>query len=147
MLLLLIIIIVFKKLIVLFNTDTKQCCTKIGALLKQKNYSLDGSGGLQQPSTIFYSICCLQIAHFKENFSKNYFIKNIKKSFVQNVIKLTNKTFPDWFQISHECYSHRVELLKFVLLVLIRKNCKWILAESTNKKKDRKFAKKLKKIT
>lgn len=70
---------------------------------------------------------------FKEFFEKNLNFKNIKHNLTIMCIELTNQYFPDWFLETHECYKHRLKILDMFLLILLRKNCKWLSQEISDK--------------
>lgn len=63
------------------------------------------------------------------------------------IIELTQKEYPLWFDITNECYEHRIQILEFLLKVLTFKHGKWLLEEFIQEKSDYKHLRKLKKIT
>lgn len=128
-------------------TKAKQHCTAVDELITKKSYKPDKIGGLKLPSTTFYDICCLQICFFKSTFDKLYHTKNLKAAYVKKLMALTTLNYPDWFDEQNKCFEHRVQILNFLVLVLIRKNCKWLLEDISKSKSDVKYANKLKKIT
>ncbi|XP_037934801.1 uncharacterized protein LOC119669097 [Teleopsis dalmanni] len=49
------------------------------------------------------------------------YILGLKKKIIEESIANNNKKFPDWFEKTNKCYEHRVEILNFLILILIRK--------------------------
>lgn len=88
---------------------------------------------LQSPSDLFFEISTLQILIYAEFFAKKLYIKNIKNEIVNKCIETTQSKYPDWFDMSNPCYEHRLKVLDFLVLVLLRKNCLWIIKAQTDK--------------
>lgn len=126
-------------------SGSKEFCAERDAFIRNKNYRKDGVGGLQQPSPQFFEVCCFQVQYFKSHFKKAFFIKKLKQYFTKKIIAETNAKYPEWFAKEGQCYEHRVSILDFLLLVLIRKNSKWLLEEKMICKRDTKNRKKIKK--
>lgn len=55
-------------------------------------------------------------------------------------IKLVDNSFPEWYN-NGDHVTHKINALEFMMLVLIRKNCKWTVD------KQKKFPDKLKTLT
>lgn len=113
--------------------------------IKQKNYE-NTIVGLKTPSDVFFDVCTVQINYFSRNFKNCIHIRNIKSTFKSNLIDETNKHFQFWFDTSSECYDHRLQILDFLILVLIRKNCYWHLQKLNKTKTDEKATNKLRKL-
>lgn len=129
----------------LTKAKTQSCRTDL--FINLKNYNAEKEGGLRLPSDIFYDVCCLQVNHFKNIFKTTFFINNFKTKLKNEIIELTKKVYPMWFDVSNDCYQHRILLLEFLLTVLTFKHGKWLLEEINQEKTDEKFRRKLKKIT
>lgn len=99
--------------------------------LFNKSYNVASMGGLKYPSETFYEINKLQIVYFKNTFKDVFHQKDIRSIYTEECINVSYEISPDWFDKNGPCYNHRVDALKYMLLVLIRKNCKW---QALNKK-------------
>lgn len=47
-------------------------------------------------------------------------------------IDLTNQYFSSWFEATQPCYNYRIKILDLFLIILIRKNCKWLSAKQSS---------------
>lgn len=81
---------------------------------------------LIKPSKHFNELCQSHIEIFTSIFKKSPHNKNIKQYIKDKCIEHTHLLDPDWFDSTNSCYSHRVQVLDFMILVLLRKNCKWM---------------------
>lgn len=87
----------------------------------------------------FFSLSELFVSTFDAYFQSNCHSKQLKKQLFDQCVANTknNKKFENWFDIDHPCFSHRKEILDFFLLVLIRKNCIWLLEKLKTEKKQK----------
>lgn len=91
-------------------------------LIFYKSYNYQKQGVLNCPTEMCYGICQEQIIIFERIF-KNYFHeKHILKVIQEKCIIATNISHPNWY---NQCAEHKIKILKFMLLVLIRKHCQW----------------------
>lgn len=108
-------------------------------LIHYKNYSKENGdfGGLLPPTDVFFEICELHVTIFDQFFQSNAHVKNLKQKLVEMCINETEKNnkFEFWFDKNNNCHAHRVAILDFLLLVLIRKSCTWLLEKLNSKKK------------
>lgn len=100
-------------------------------LLYEKNYE-NAKIGLKLPTNDFYDICDLQINYFEKTFKDLIAITNIKQFYIEKLVEITNISYPDWYSEKDKCKSHKLEILGYLILILIRKNCKWSLDEKNN---------------
>lgn len=81
-------------------------------------------GKLFPPSNNFFEICKLQTNVFENIYSNSPEIINIKSQIVSMCIKETELFCSEWFE-DPICGEHRLKVLSFMILVLLRKNCIW----------------------
>lgn len=64
---------------------------------------------------------------------------------IELCIEETNKVeeLKDWFSANDDCYSHRVFLLDFLILILLRKHCIWWTEKIIEKEKRQRYKNKL----
>lgn len=97
-------------------------------LILNKNYNLSSDfGQLVQPLDDFFNICKLHIEIFTFHFKKNPEMTKIAETIENFCIDATtsNQEHRLWFAES-PCLSHRKRILRFMLQVLLFKNCKWL---------------------
>lgn len=107
---------------------------EINFLLNEKQNSSRSQKIYNVPTSEFFKVCWHQILFFKENFKNKIHIIKLKEYFKTMCIAITNKRFPNWFLQSDPCCDHRLKTLDFLLLILIRKHCKWIKDTQKNYK-------------
>lgn len=95
-------------------------------LIQLKQYTcnnISDTSGLISPSEIFYCASLKQINIFTRIFNEKPHITAIRKFMLDTCINLQN----EWFCPLDACFNHRINILHFMLLVLLRKNCKWVM--------------------
>lgn len=95
--------------------------------IMNKTYDSITGPGLKFPSDIYFEISRKQILYFKNTFLKLFCIPNIIKTYMIEMIEIANIDNPIWYDEQNKCNEHRLDALKFLLKVLIRKNCQWII--------------------
>lgn len=99
--------------------------------LFQKNYSRNSDfGNLNAPSDQFFEISKKHILVFDSIFSGSPDIKHIREKIVEKCKKATN----EWFS-NDSCLDHKMKLVEFLVLVLLRKKCSWKMDEIKSKSK------------
>lgn len=65
---------------------------------------------------------------FDKFFEQNYFKKNLLLEITLLCISETKKgnKFYNWFSEDNPCFEHRTQLLKLLLLLLLKKNALWL---------------------
>lgn len=84
---------------------------------------------LKNPSDLFYQICNIHYDVFSSLFEGLMDFPRIGKYIIDECVNMTNMSHPTWFDKTHQCYEHRMTLLKKLIVILTRKKCKWILNE------------------
>lgn len=115
---------------------SEELSTSSELLIYHKNYNKNSQAGLVPPSDNFYKICKVHLMVFSTYVQKNITAKNIKNNIIKLCINSTNKhkTFCNWFSENDEHYQHKLKLLNFFILVLLRKMCLWAIGKNqTNK--------------
>lgn len=72
---------------------------------------------LVRPTTIFTNIVKTQLMVFNRTWQNHWASTNILKNIMTECVNATNKTHSEWFNISHKCYNHRMDALKFLITV------------------------------
>lgn len=111
-------------------------------LIKSRNYLTPSEElYLKNPTDYFFELSYIHIKIFELNFKENIHKKNILQFLLEKCIDATNRNpkYLEWFTGS--CKDHKIKTLKFLLLVLIRKNCSWQLQKlkEENISKGKKF--------
>lgn len=108
--------------------DTSSSVKLSNILIEMKQYSnCPDDKKLIRPSDLFFQICLNQVNIFWKLFKEKPTLKNFKSIILDKCIEDTNMKYPEWFDQNHQCYNHHLKILDFMLLVLIRKNCKWTI--------------------
>lgn len=96
---------------------------------------------MKVPADSFFYVCQLNIDTFYKNFKTNCLESGIKKKIVELCIQETNKieNLKNWYSESDECFHHRYYLLNFLVLILLRKHCKWWTEKIIQNEKKKKF--------
>lgn len=89
---------------------------------------------LMWPSDKFFNICQIHVKIFAKYFEECPFVSNVKQHIVERCRTITNLMFDDWFDPSHPCYQHRLYILDILIIVLLWKNCKWVLEKNVIRK-------------
>lgn len=76
-----------------------------------------------------------KIKIFKQEFSSVAHINNIKKHIKDKCMEDVQKIYPVWYDENNECFDHRLRLLDLMILILLRKNCKWLMHLFIDKKR------------
>lgn len=98
------------------------------SFLFYKNYTNNSEfGNLKAPSDTFFEICKSHIKITEQIFITMPQIENIKEYICNICIKHTEsqEKFRTWFDKENPCFDHNLKLLDFMILVLLRKKCKW----------------------
>lgn len=91
-------------------------------LVYYKNFSNTSDfGALIIPTEEFFQVCKTQVQIFKEFFENSAHHENI----IKTLVNICSNKLENWYQCDHHCYAHRIKILEFFLLVLLRKNCTW----------------------
>lgn len=105
-----------------------------------KNYN---GFSLKVPSDHFFNICKLHLKIF-ESFFKNY--SSTPKIICKIEEICTNETnkideFKDWFSDQNICQAHHKIILKYFILILLRKHCTWLHETIVKTQKENKISK------
>lgn len=95
-------------------------------LINYKQFT-ETNGGLKYPSNEYFEVSRLQIINFSKTFKNKFHYRNIKSMYFKESIEIANHFFPEWYSDNNPCKDHRLKVLDFLLLVLIRKNCMWLV--------------------
>lgn len=100
-------------------------------------------GSLCPPTNAFFEICKEHLAIFNVFFKNKPHIINLKSTIKKYCLEKTksNELFSDYFYESNSCFIHREWALNLLILILIRKNCKWLVTEIKSSQASRKFSK------
>lgn len=113
---------------ILLRPNSENIVLSSEIFLFHKNYVTESElFKLKAPSEFFFQLVEIQIKSFEQFYNKNCYIKNLKKIFIYVCKENTNliSKFKEWFSSNHLCNEHRIFLLDFLILLLIRKNCTW----------------------
>lgn len=107
------------------------------SLIFHKNFSQNSDfGSLYNPSEICFDVFNLHFDIFKRIFDKSPEIKNIKKTIESKCVSETESVFKNWFLEENICTEHRMKLMNYAILVLVRKHCAFrINCESRSSRK------------
>lgn len=95
-----------------------------------KNYqSLTSFGNLVAPSDALMNVCKKHILIFHKIFKDEPHKVGIKAYMIESCKSAT----PEWFD--GECCNHKLEILNFLLLVLLRKHCAWAIKKGSSKER------------
>lgn len=97
-------------------------------LIFARNYSSNSDfGNLYAPSDTLFNICKIHVAVFQDVFQHQMQIINIKQQIIAECKRITEKDeeYNLWFDEKSECFNHRMAILEFLILVLLRKHCYW----------------------
>ena len=86
---------------------------------------------LIRPTEDFASVVNCQLEAFDKIYSKFWHRENLLMHLLENVEAYTRQKFPAWFDQENNCYEHRLNMLKFLLLVKIFAKTR----ENNNRKK------------
>lgn len=110
-------------------------------LIFNKNYNINSDfGSLIPPSDEFFEICKFHVSIFTNFFQKHAETKNIAEKIENICIDATMniEKFSLWFAES-DCFHHQKMALRFMIEVLLFKNCKWINNKSALTTKENKL--------
>lgn len=127
-----------------FNCEN--CCTMLlkhgeellepsESLIKSKNFFIGENIKLTAPSDIFFELFTEQIKVFESLWLKKCHEYNIVQKIVDKCIKSTYKKFDPLFSEEYSCREHMVEILKYTILILVRKHATWTCKKFLNDKK------------
>lgn len=85
---------------------------------------------LQNPSDYFLEVCTFHISIFQQIFKKSVHERNLKQKILNLCIQETNNSIKYSSYFKDGCEPHKVQILDFLLLVLIRKNLTWMIKEN-----------------
>lgn len=107
-------------------------------LIFAKNYSENSDfGNLFAPSDLIFKICKLHILIFDHFFKTKKEIRFIKNIIIEHCILATEKENETWFKKEGSCYNHKIKILDFLILILIRKHCSWAIPKAARTKHPR----------
>ena len=87
-------------------------------LIQFKNYN---QFALKAPNEPFFQMCKSHIQTFDKIFSSKSHIEGLK----EKIVSECTEKYSSWYTPTSPCFAHRTEILNFMILVLIRKNCLW----------------------
>ncbi|XP_050340629.1 uncharacterized protein LOC126767062 isoform X2 [Bactrocera neohumeralis] len=116
------------------------------ALIKAKNYKDDADLRLVNPSDRVFEVCRLQMMWYVNLFNKYAHSSNVRCLMLSAIKEKTENVFPEWFDPTDECFTHKIKLLEYLVTVLLFKNSKWLVKEEINNERHRKRDAKLKKL-
>ena len=112
--------------------------TENDIFINEKNFKKHQSsfGSLKAPSEIFFKISELLVKVFEIHFEHNCHKNNIVEKITQNCVEQIKIHFPTFLSNeSEQCYNHLKTLISFFILVLLRRNCKWVVTNKLNNKR------------
>lgn len=107
-------------------------------------------GSLKAPSDEMLKVAEFLVNIFEAYFTQKSHINNICEEMAKFSLVKIKSEFPTFLPEETEpCFAHFNSLLKFFLLVLLRKNCKWLVPKKNIKEKSKlcKTSKKLRILT
>ena len=80
---------------------------------------------VRAPNDTFFKMCLSHFLIFEEIFSQTPHIENLKRVIMNRCVG----DFLNWYDPQNPCAAHRLELLEFMMIVLLRKNCGWLMTK------------------
>lgn len=95
---------------------------------------------LKMPSDEFFELCKFHVDLFSKHFISFSIYPKIKENLTKICLNETNKLnmFESWFSKKEKCFVHREYALNFLILLLIRKNSKWLFEKIIEKETQKK---------
>lgn len=72
---------------------------------------------LVRPTSFFINIMRIQLLVFNKTFQHYWASTHILNKIVMECIQETNKIHATWFNINDECYNHRMQTLRYMIIV------------------------------
>lgn len=113
------------------STTDKLYNSKSELLLKYKGINFE-KYTVYNPRDFFFYICKLQYQIYSECIKTIFHIKNVIKAICINE---TKKIFPNFYD-EDDCLEHKYIRLDYLLKILLKRNCKWIVNEEIKNQKD-----------
>lgn len=122
-----------EKCPITLSTTDKLYNSKSELLIKYKGVNFE-KYTIYNPRDDFFYVCKLQYKIFSKCMKEMFHIKNVKNIVKDICIKETKKAFPN-FYIQDNCLEHKYVMLDYLLKILFKRNCKWIVDEKIKKQK------------
>lgn len=115
--------------------------------IHEKNFKKDSSkfGSLKAPTDEWFEMATFLVQIFENFFNKKSHVNNILEEMTKFSFEKLNSRFGSFMPNQNDlCYEHFHKLVYFLLLVLLRKNCKWLVVSKGERKSKTAASRKLK---
>jgi len=94
---------------------------------------------LVRPTIVFTNIVKTQLMAFNHTWQYHWASTHILKNIVTECVYATNKIHAEWLDINHMCFNHRMQALKYMIIVKLYSRTRYNRAEKRNNILNRKM--------